>query len=110
MEAKENKLKVGDRIYTKSYHSIQGVNTVERVTATQAICNGGNIKFYIDILQHGGIRLVGRDKWSTYSYYLETEELKQQLWRQKAINKCKTIDFAKLTDEQLKQILEIANP
>lgn len=107
METKENKLKVGDRIYTKMYNSIHSVNTVERVTPTQAICKGGNIKFYIDILQHGGIRLVGRDKWSTSSYYLETEELKQQLWRQQSISKCKTIDFAKLTDEQLKKVLEI---
>jgi hypothetical protein len=106
MEA-ENKLKVGDRIYTKMYNSIHSVNTVERVTPTQAICNGGNIKFYIDISDFGSVKLVGRDRWSTAFYYLETEELKLQLWRQKAINKCKTIEFSKLNNEQLKKIIEI---
>jgi hypothetical protein len=107
MEEKENKLKAGDVIYTKLYNAIHSTNIVERVTPTQAICNGGNIKFTIDISNYGTVRQIGKDRWNSASYYLETEELKQQLWRQRAINKCKTIEFSKLNDEQLKQIIEI---
>ncbi len=110
MEAKENKLKVGDKVYTKLYNSIHSVHTIERVTPTQALCNDGRIKFRIDISSYGSVVQIGKDRWTAASYYLETEELKQQLWRQQSISKCKTIDFTKLTDEQLKKVLEIINP
>ena len=98
------KLEVGNVIYGKNrIYGIREVFTIERVTKTQAI--SGNSRFKIETYD-GRARMVGDqyDGFNRTSYYLETEELKEEFIRQKAIEKLKNAQFYKLPTKVLKQI------
>lgn len=98
------RLKVGDRIYARNYGSIVGVYTVNRVTNTQAVCENGK-KFKIEY--DDSIHTVERSKWNSTFYYIETPELIDMLFRQRAIGKLKSFQYEELTTTKLTEILKI---
>ena len=97
-------LKVGDKIYGKSYNTINSIHTVERVTKMQAICEK-DVRFKLD--HSSWINRIGANNYSRVLYYIETDELKNQLIRQNAIYKVDKFDYSKLTTEQLISIISI---
>ena len=101
-------LKEGSRIYRTIFDKITEVITIERVTKTQAISTNGTYKFKIDVSSNGYVMKIGNtDKSSTVSYYIESPQLKKQLWKQQAIKKLKEIEYSKLHDETIEKLLEI---
>ncbi len=58
--------------------------------------------------------LVSSDSWSTSTAKLATQEdidaFRKEVKRHKMISQCRDILFEQLSDSQLEQILEIANP
>lgn len=102
-------LKVGDRIYRKSYGKVTGVYVIERLTKTTAVSNNGK-KFRIDYSESGWVNDIGSERWASNSFYIETPELQIEYFRQLAYNKVKSSDLTKLTTEQLKAILDIIEP
>lgn len=116
MENKENNiraeattvstLKVGDKIYCTHYGRVNSVSTIERLTRTQAIC--GQLRFDVEFSSSGYVSKKGSwDQWSSASYFIETDELKEQLFRQNAIAKIQHFKYSELPTEKLKQILDI---
>lgn len=101
---------VGAKVYRTNYSQITDVIVIERVTKTQAIAKNGAYKFDVNVSISGYVRKLGQiDKWSSASFYLETEELKQQLWQQQAIATLKKTDFSKLSADILKKLLSVLN-
>lgn len=105
----KTQLEVGDKIYISTIRDISGVLVVERVTSTMAFAKEGGYKFKREIGTNGRITKIGGGKslWSTTSYYLETDELKNQLKRRENIEKLKHLDFIKLTDEQIEAAIKL---
>jgi len=101
------KLKTGDKIYATISKSVQSVYTVERTTATQAIC--GNKRFKIEYGDSGYVNVIGASTWDVTCYHLETPELKLSLDHQISVTKISKISFGSLSTEQLTEILKIAN-
>jgi hypothetical protein len=103
-------LSVGSKVYRTNYSQITDVITIERVTKTQAIAKNGTYKFDVNVSSNGYVRKIGQtDRWSSAGFYLETDELKQQLWKQQAITILKNTDFSKLSDETLRELLSVLN-
>lgn len=103
-----NKLFVGAKLYRTNYNEITDVITIERVTKTQAIAKGGTYKFSIEVSSFGTASKIGNtDRWSSASFYLETEKLKKQLWKQKTVKRLKDTDFSKLEDEVLEKLISL---
>ena len=103
-------LSVGSKVYRTNYSQITDVITIERVTKTQAIAKNGTYKFDVNVSSSGYVRKLGQtDRLSSASFYLETEELKQQLWKQQAIATLKNTDFSKLSVEILRELLSVLN-
>lgn len=103
-------LSVGSKVYRTNYSQITDVITIERVTKTQAIAKNGTYKFYVNVSKSGYVRKLGKtDVWSSASFYVETEKLKQQLWQQQAIATLKNTDFSKLSVETLRELLSVLN-
>ena len=100
------KLKVGDRVYATNYGKVTAVYVIDRLTKTTAVSKNGH-KFKIDYGDSGWINDVGADKWDRNSYYIETQELRIQYFRQLAYMKIKDADLTNLTITQLKAILDI---
>jgi hypothetical protein len=95
-------LKIGDRIYRTHYKEITDVYTIDRLTKTQAI--SGNMRFKIDY-HDSWVNTFEKDRWSSASYYIESEKLKIEYKRQKMIRNLKAIDFSKFSDETLESVL-----
>jgi len=108
-QEQSQKLFVGAKVYHVGNYAVIGVFKIARTTATQAISDTIDVKFKLEIDANGRVKRIGADQWNMGSYYLETPELKQKLWRQNAISKCSNADFSKLTNEQLQAILNIIN-
>jgi hypothetical protein len=101
-------LKAGDKLYRVHYNDVTDVVTIERTTKTQALSKDGKHKFRIELSSWGSASAMGdTNKWSSAAYYIETEELKEKLFRQKAIRKIRDFDYSTLTTDQLKEILAI---
>lgn len=104
MSSLEN-AKVGDLLIITSRWNKQ-ILTVNKVQKNFVIA--GNCKF----LKANG-SLVTSDRWDTTKANLATQEdidaFRKEVKRHKMINQCRDIIFEKLSDSQLKQILEIAN-
>lgn len=99
---------VGAKLYRTNYNSITEVLTIERVTKTQAI--SGFNKFRIELSSYGTAYKMGStDRWSSASYYLETPELKEKLWKQEAVQKLSKVDYSKLSTKVLKELLSLIN-
>jgi hypothetical protein len=94
-------LEVGDVLYNKSYNKIYGTYIIERVTATQAI--SGTSRFRRECTS-GCANLIGGDAWSSWRYYLETEELKIELERQRIIDMVNAKGLCGLTIDELRLI------
>jgi hypothetical protein len=102
-------LKVGDRIYQENYNRITKVYTVERITKTLAICDGGG-RFKIEYSSPQWINPVGdTGKWNSNSYLMETPELIDKLYKQVAIQKIRNYDLSVLSSEQMRSIIKILN-
>jgi hypothetical protein len=101
-------LKIGDRIYKVYTRSeITEVITIGRVTKTQAISEDDKYHFHININSLGATPIGVRERFSMFSYKLETNELKERLETQNLIRSVSKIDLTKLTKEQLQQIKQI---
>jgi hypothetical protein len=94
-------LEVGDVLYAKSYNKIYGTYTIERVTATQAISRNSRFKRECSF---GRAYLIGADAWSITRYYLETEELKIELERQRITDMVIMKGLGGLTIDELRLI------
>jgi len=104
MESKE--LQVGDKLYyTSHYKNVDHIVTIERVTNTQAIA--GSTKFKRVLSSQNTASVIGYNSWSVGFWQLENEEMKDRLFRQKAIKEIKETDYKNVPSENLKQILEI---
>ena len=98
-------LNVGDKVYAVSYEYIHTVNKIDRVTHKFAF--SGNTKFRRGTVD-GYVDRLPKIRYDTTLFCLETEELKQQLHRQKLENYIKVnCDVEELTTEQLEQIKQI---
>lgn len=102
------KLKVGDRIYCLSITNISYVLIVQRITKTMAICNNG-FRFKLDIQENGWCEEIGRNRFSTNGYYIETPELKEQLLRQEVLYEIQHYKYENLSTDELQSILNIIN-
>ena len=105
---KDNKLEVGDVLYTNDrWHGVRK-SVIDRVTATTAI--SGASKFKIDVVEHGSglsVRMIG-----SYGYaYLETDEyirefrLKQK--RNTLYRKLKDLDIYAIDESRIDEILNV---
>jgi hypothetical protein len=105
----ENRLlKTGDKLYKVNYNAVVEIFTIERTTKTQALAKDGRYKFRIELSSWGTASVMGdTDKWSSATYYIETDELKEKVFKQNAIRKIKDYDYSLATIEQLKDILVI---
>ena len=90
MEREKKYLKVGDVLYPKNNYGIKSPIVIDRVTKTQAIA--GDYKFRIEYY-HSAVRIGGPSGYNSINYYLETDELKQELWRNTAIYIASTTNF-----------------
>lgn len=99
-------LKVGDRIYEESYGKVVGIHTVERVTKTMAICERG-IRFKLEYVKPDWINKIDKARWANESYSLETEQLKEKVFRRKFASKITKIDYDSFPTEKMMKILEI---
>lgn len=97
--------KVGDKLIVSSRWD-QFVLTVEKVQKNFVIAQGCKFR------KSNGSRVTS-DHWDGSSAKIATEEdlmaFNRVVKRQKMICQCSDIKFEKLSDSQLKQILEIAN-
>lgn len=101
----EKQLQVGDKLYrTSHYKTIDRVVTIERVTNTQAI--SGHTKFKRTLNGNEVASVVGDSSWSVHFWQLESEELKERLFRQTAIKQLKEFDYSKVSTEIIKHILQ----
>jgi hypothetical protein len=96
-------LKIGDKIYSTSYGSINGVLTIDRITKNFAFC--GDTKFQIEY--NLGIQIVPRTRWHSTSYNIETEELQKELKIQRARRFVEVSNLSKLTESQIFRIEQI---
>lgn len=105
MSSLEN-AKVGDLLIVTHRWSKQ-LLTVEKVHKNFVIA--GSYKF-----RKATGSLVSSDSWSTSTAKLATQEdidaFRKEAKRHKMVSQCRDILFEKLSDSQLEQILEIANP
>lgn len=106
MENSKN-LIVGDVIYIVGRNEIKSKLVIERVTKKFAFSK--TYKFNISVLNSGYIRLVGRESFSTVSYYLETENLKEQYKREQIIREIFKTDFTKFSTKKLEDLEDIIN-
>lgn len=98
-------LNVSDKIYRVNYGKITTVYTVERVTKTLAICQSGT-KFKREF-RPNICPAWETDSWSSASYELENEGLKEQLFRVRAIDRIRVSDYKGVKTEALKGILKL---
>lgn len=109
-ENNNNILFVGAKIYETSifYKSIKQIITIERVTKTQAIAQGGKYKFNIKISESGDVKRISDDTiYTAGNYYLENPELKEQFWREQTVRKLVETNYKKLSTKDLGKILSI---
>lgn len=99
------KLEVGDRIYGVGNYGIRSIDTIKRVTPTQAIVSEF-MKFKRET-KNGDCNKIGRERYCTVWYYVETEELKQKYKSQLALKQISSIYWEKVEPEKIDQILEI---
>lgn len=78
------KLKIGDRIYIKQYGGIRSIQTITRITPTMA--KSDRYSFDLDISESGYVKIKGQDKWASESAYIETAELKKELYDKNLYN------------------------
>jgi hypothetical protein len=110
VDTEKHLLKVGDKIYRTHYDSITDIITIERTTKTQAISKDGRYRFKIETSASGYVYKMGdTDKWSSASFCLETEELKEQLFRQIAVMKLKIINYSQFSTDVLKLLLSLVD-
>jgi dephospho-CoA kinase len=101
-------LKPGDRLYKVHYNSVSEIVTIERTTKTQALSKDGRRKFRIELSSWGSASEMGNsNKWSSATYCIETDELKEKVFKQNAISKIKDFDYSSITADQFRRILEI---
>jgi len=100
-------LQVGDRIYKTHGGKIYGIDIVQRVTKTKAICKIMEFKREYNSLSN--IRAFSSNGWAVESYELETPELIATLKKQKAIALITDFNFKSMPIEKLEQILAIIN-
>ena len=78
----EKKLKAGDRIYRQSYYSCCYFGEIDRVTNTQAFI--ADKKFRITPTESNRLTPIAGERYSIYSYYLETPKIKELADKNKA--------------------------
>lgn len=104
MESLEN-VKVGDKLIVHSRHD-RRIAEVERVTATLVITKHYRFRKKTGMVQ-------GNDSWNsvwaTLATPAEAERVGKAAMRRELIEKCNRIEFCKLSDSQLEEILKIAN-
>jgi hypothetical protein len=99
---------VGAKLYRVHYKEITEVLIIEKITKTQATSK--NSKFRLELRSDGSAIKVGdTDKWSSANYYIETEQLKETLLKQKAVCKLSKYNFAQLDIVQLNAVLALLN-
>ena len=106
MQNEEKLLQVGDVIYSESYGKITGKYTIDRITNTLAF--SGMTKFKRCYTSPTYIRtVVSGGRWSSGSYSLETDELKERAKYQMALTKVKTTNWDSLPKDKLIEIASI---
>lgn len=109
MKKETKNLKEGDVIYLKGRYAILESKVIDRVTNTMAFA--GDKKFKISYDPEFFITEIGRlDKWTTNYWRPETDELKNEWFRQNTISIIKTHtllrNMQKLTNEELQGLLD----
>lgn len=100
-------LKIGDRIYAESYSKIISVYTVNRVTKTLAFCEN-EAKFKIEYSDSGYCYKSGNtDKWNSFSYWIENENMKEKWYRQNAISKIRSFKYEDLETNKIQAIISL---
>jgi len=101
------KLEVGDRIYELSHNNITRVYEVLRVTATTALATNST-KFRRDIVGDGHVIEHGKtNTWVSYTYQLESEELKLKLEWQRLSARLGGTEFKLLPVDAMRKIVAI---
>ena len=101
-------LKVGDEIYSKHYSKLSFVGKVERVTKTMAFTK--NDKFKREIRNGKHVNIIGRDTWSSASYFLPSESDKVELKYQIKQSYVANFKYSELNPEKIERIFEIIRP
>lgn len=89
----QRKLQVWETIYCECFGRIT-VETVLSVTKTKATTNR-KTELRVDVPSHGLINRFSKERHDSYSYYIETPELKQNYQRQALVRVVSSIDFTK---------------
>jgi hypothetical protein len=108
----KTELNVGDIIYRVGVGANDiSRSIISRVTATMAIVerksDGMTLMKFTRPWNGGSLRKISCDQFSSYSYYLATPDLDAQHHRAYLIRSFAKIDGNKLSDEQLKSIINI---
>lgn len=100
-------LEIGDKVYRCNMYEVYTVETVVRVTDTQAVTNKYKFKRRIGFNNSLDVIPASSEHYSRYSWKVETRELKDQLHKQIRLGELKKIDLNSLSIEKIESILEI---
>ena len=99
-------LQLNDNVYCTQYSVINHIEKIVRITTTHAVTNNGT-KLKINISDNGYCHQIAAGKFNSKSYFLETEELKQEFKKQILVNKFSKFCFKILDLDSLTKINEI---
>ena len=100
-------IKQGDFIFQYSPFSNLVKIEIKEVTKSHLVLGSFNGKIKLPFVD--GTKAVGAPTWSNTSYYNYSEELEVKYKKQQALLEISKIDFTKLQQSQLDNILNISN-
>ena len=102
------KLKVGDIVYRSVYNSLSK-EIIVAVTKTTATTDGGT-KLRTDLRANNYIDVIGKDRWASYSYHIESASLNEKYQRQRLTTllkrKLESIKISELSTERIQEIID----
>lgn len=107
MQQEKRLLKVGDRLYKFQYGLIVNIVEIAKVTKTQAISECGLYKFRIEMSNTEYIICMGRSKWDSSRFKLETPELREKLMLQNKKSRLRRTDFSELPPECINELVSV---